>query len=115
MRKKIYLILAILLQCAIIAAVPLPKLFARLTGQTITIKTAPVDPYDFLSGYHVILSYEISQPPSESTESETVNRPDFYYSNNQTLYNVLEMDDDGVWRSLSIHHIPKRFRKMLLL
>lgn len=99
MRKKIYLILAVLLQCAFIAAVPLPKLFARLTGQEITIKTAPVDPYDFLSGYHVILSFDISQVPSEPSTHQLM----FRYAENQVLYNVLIKGEDGVWQSQSIH------------
>ena len=96
MRKKYYLIVAILLQCAIIAAVPAPKLFARLTGQTITIQTAPVDPYDFLSGYHMILNYEISRIPVASQQS-------IHPRNNQTLYTIVVKDENDVWRSRSVH------------
>jgi len=94
MRKKYYLILAVILQCAIIAAVPAPKLFARLTGREITIKTAPVDPYDFLSGYHVILNYEIS-----SSDLSAGLQP----HENQILYNVLVKGEDDIWHSHSIH------------
>ena len=97
MRKKYCLIAAIVLQCAIIAAVPAPKLFARLTGKTITIKTAPVDPYDFLSGYHMILNYEISRlDPNLAAQG-------IYHRNNQTLYSVLVKGEDYVWHSQSVH------------
>lgn len=96
MRKKSYLILAIVFQCAIIAAVPGPKLFTQLTGKTVTIKTVPVDPYDFMSGYHVILRYEISQPRSlEFTASR--------HQKHSTLYNILIEDENGVWNSQAIH------------
>ena len=103
MRKKAYLIAAILFQCAIIAAVPAPKLFTRLTGQTITIKTAPVDPYDFLSGYHVILSFEISQLADPISPEQRM-----YYYQNQNLYNVLTKDENSTWNSQFLHEsFPK--------
>ena len=103
MRKKGYLIAAILFQCAIIAAVPVPKLFTRLTGQTIAIKTAPVDPYDFLSGYHVILSFEISQLADLISPEQRM-----YYNQNQILYNVLTKDENSTWNSQSVHEsFPK--------
>ena len=103
MRKKIYLIAAILLQCAIIAAVPVPKLITRLTGKTITIKTAPVDPYDFLSGYHVILSYEISQFNEPTPPEQRM-----YPRGGQIVYNVLIKGEDDVWKSQSLHQsFPK--------
>ncbi len=98
MRKKTYLIAAIIFQCAIIAAVPSPKLFTRLTGKTITIKTAPVDPYDFMSGYHVILSFEISQLPEPAIPTQRI-----YPHGNQVLYNVLIEGEDGIWHSQGVH------------
>ena len=64
MSKKItFFALALAAQTAILAAVPAKQIYTRLTGTLITIETAPVDPYSFLSGYHVILSYKISTPP----------------------------------------------------
>ena len=96
MCKKIHLLTAIVFQCLIIAAVPAPKLFTRLTGKTITIKTAPVDPYDFMSGYHVVLSFEISRPSGTDSQVAMHSRED------QIAYTVLVKGDDNVWKSKSV-------------
>jgi len=53
-------IAAVALQALIVAAVPAGRAWTLLTGRTVFLKTAPVDPYDILSGYHVVISYEIS-------------------------------------------------------
>lgn len=53
--------LPLVLQAALILGIPAPAAYLHLTGRTIVLKTVPVDPYDFLRGYSVILSYEISQ------------------------------------------------------
>ncbi len=93
MTKKItFFAIALLLQLLILAAVPARQIHARLTGKLVTIKTAPVDPYDFLSGYHVILRYEISTPPK--------------ITNNRyphTVYVILEPDSDRIYEATSTH------------
>ncbi len=65
-KKIVYFILALTVQAAILAAVPAKQIYTRLTGKTIFIKTAPVDPYSLLSGYYVVLNYEIARPPGWS-------------------------------------------------
>ncbi|MEM9136009.1 MAG: GDYXXLXY domain-containing protein [Cyanobacteria bacterium P01_F01_bin.42] len=49
-----------LMQTAIIIAVPLQSAVIYTTGREVTLKTAPVDPYDLLRGYSQTLRYEIS-------------------------------------------------------
>ncbi|MEG4073240.1 GDYXXLXY domain-containing protein [Microcoleus sp. Pol14C2] len=50
----------LLLQIGLIAAVPATAVYTFLTGKTVVLQTAPVDPYDFLRGYYQVLSYDIS-------------------------------------------------------
>lgn len=97
MRKKtIWFISALILQTALVATVPAKQVYTRLTGKTITIRTAPRDPYSFLSGYHVILNYEISTPPNlEAVTNEN--------ARGQKVYVVLEIGDDGIWTATSTH------------
>lgn len=49
-----------LIQSVLIAAVPFQSAMTYVKGQTITLQTAPVDPYDLLRGYSQTLSYEIA-------------------------------------------------------
>ncbi|MEG4068471.1 GDYXXLXY domain-containing protein [Microcoleus sp. Pol11C2] len=51
----------LLLQIGLIAAVPAPAVYTFMTGKTVVLQTAPVDPYDFLRGYYQVLSYDISE------------------------------------------------------
>ncbi len=52
----------LLLQTALIAAVPAQSVYTYMTGKTAILQTAPVDPYNFLTGYYQTLSYDISIP-----------------------------------------------------
>ncbi len=96
-KRSGFFILAVLLQAAIIAAVPAKHIRARATGKLITIKTAPVDPYDFLSGYHVVLRYEISRPEGFDSQWQNRNR------RNTDVYVVLKEGEDGVWSAGLMH------------
>lgn len=51
---------AMLLQSALILAVPLQSFMTYQRGQTVTLQTAPVDPYDLIRGYSQTLRYDIS-------------------------------------------------------
>jgi uncharacterized membrane-anchored protein len=52
----------LVLQTALIAAVPAQAVYTHLTGTTVVLKTVPVDPYDLLRGYSQTLAYDISRP-----------------------------------------------------
>ncbi len=49
------------LQSLIILTVPAQAIYTHLSGQTVFLKTAPVDPYDAMRGYSVALGYDVSQ------------------------------------------------------
>jgi len=51
---------ALLLQSAIIVAVPFQSYMTYKNGQTVTLQTAPVDPYDLMRGYSQTLGFDIS-------------------------------------------------------
>lgn len=52
--------LPLLLQIGVIISVPAAAFHTHLTGKTVILQTAPVDPYSLLQGYYQILSYDIS-------------------------------------------------------
>ncbi|NEQ35563.1 MAG: GDYXXLXY domain-containing protein [Okeania sp. SIO3I5] len=86
--------LPLTLQLALILSVPAQAIYTHITGRTVILQTAPVDPYDFLRGYYQVLSYDISRkdnlsklPGWEQFELETSGR---YSSDNQTnIYVIL--------------------------
>jgi len=51
---------AMLLQSALIVGVPLQSALTYMQGETVTLKTLPVDPYDPLRGYSQTLRFDIS-------------------------------------------------------
>lgn len=53
--------LPLLFQTVLILSVPAQAVYTHLTGKTVILQTAPVDPYDFLRGYYQTLGYDISQ------------------------------------------------------
>jgi len=67
----------LLLQTALILAVPAQAVYIHLTGTTIFLQTAPVDPYDLFRGYSVVLGYDISNPAALQNLPgwETIRRP----------------------------------------
>ena len=89
-KKILWFILAVFVQLLILAMVPAKQVYTRMAGKLITIETAPVDPYDIMSGYYVTLSYKISQAGGSSRPSGKV-------------YVVLEESDDGIWSDVSVH------------
>jgi uncharacterized membrane-anchored protein len=94
---------AVALQLAILAAVPAPQVYTRLTGRTVILKTAPIDPYDVMSGYYVTLSYEaanIDRIPAEKKFSKEVGATG---REPATVYVVLREGADGVWAAESVH------------
>lgn len=63
---RLRLLAVIALQAAILAAIPSRQVKARASGVDVTLETAPVDPLDPLSGYHVTLHYRAEQLPAAS-------------------------------------------------
>lgn len=48
------------LQLGLILMAPARAIYTHTTGEAVLLQTAPVDPYDLLRGYYVILNYQIS-------------------------------------------------------
>jgi uncharacterized membrane-anchored protein len=90
---------AVALQLVVLAAVPAPQVYTRLTGRTVILKTAPVDPYDVMSGYYVTLSYEVSNLSRISGGEAFLKKAAV-----STVYVVLREGADGVWAAESVHN-----------
>jgi hypothetical protein len=63
LRRHWRLAAVLLVQAGILAAMVGRHAAARAWGTAITLRTAPVDPYDILSGYHLVLEYEVENVP----------------------------------------------------
>jgi uncharacterized membrane-anchored protein len=55
-------------QLLALAAIPARALRTRAVGQDVSLWTAPVDPYDVLSGYYVTLTYEAESTAAVDTQ-----------------------------------------------
>ncbi len=53
-------LMPLLFQAALIVAIPAQDAYTVVSGRTVVLQTAPVDPYDLLRGYYQTLSYDIS-------------------------------------------------------
>ncbi len=71
---------SLLLQSALIMAVPAHSAYTYATGKTVVLQTRPVDPYDLLRGYSQTLSYQISdsQTLSKLPGGEQIKSGSFY-------------------------------------
>jgi uncharacterized membrane-anchored protein len=63
-------------QIGLLAIVPARHLLARSTGTPITLKTRPLDPYDLLSGYYVILRYQVEHSAVQALDSDGQAEPE---------------------------------------
>ncbi len=99
----------LLMQTALILSVPAQAIYTQLTGRTVILQTAPVDPYDLLRGYSVTLGYDISRP-------ETLQHlPGWKQVNDESIsaagssfYVILEAPTatDGPWKPVGLSHVP---------
>jgi uncharacterized membrane-anchored protein len=93
--RALWFVAAMAAQLLILAAVPAQKIHARTTGKTVFLKTFPVDPYSIISGYYVMLGYEISNP-KVSTDWQK-------WSEGTPVWVLLKVDPNGVWNAVSVH------------
>ncbi len=61
MARSVRVAIVILAQLAVLAAVPARAVRARLRGAPITLRTAPVDPFDAFAGHYLTLGYEVER------------------------------------------------------
>ena len=68
-------------QTILILLVPIQAVHTQATGTSVTLQTAPVDPYNLFRGYYVNLGYDISSPatlqklPGWNTVDAAVSNP----------------------------------------
>ncbi len=92
------LVLLLAVQFVILGLVAADKIRAEIWGREILIQTAPYDPYDFLSGYHAALRYEISQLPDDVEKDA--------YEMNDPVFVLLAPDPNDTWQIESVHAEP---------
>ncbi len=89
-KKTVLFVLAVAVQSLILAAIPIGKIYTLQTGKEIRVETVPVDPYDILSGYYVVLSYDFSQVRRE-------------FEPGQDVYVILEKDQNEIYKAKSYY------------
>ena len=62
-RRPLRMALVLAVQVAILAAIPVRQVRARLDGTVVTLETVPFNPFDVLSGYYATLRYAAETPP----------------------------------------------------
>lgn len=102
-RSPLRLALVLAVQVAILAAIPLRQVRARLDGTVVTLETVPFDPYDVLSGYYATLRYAAESPPGLAEAR---------LEQGDTAFIVLERAEPA-WRAVGVAREPPAGRVAL--
>jgi uncharacterized membrane-anchored protein len=117
-RPALWFGLAVALQSVLLFAAPVQRTAVIMGGTAITLKTAPVDPYDPLRGYSVTLGYEISQPAR--MPGYPLDKPDSFSRPSSSDYTRLQTGDpvfvvlkkptagDSPWQPVRYTRVPPR-------
>ncbi|OWV88797.1 hypothetical protein ATY75_19470 [Rhizobium sp. N122] len=92
---KGYLLSAIIvagLQTVILGTIIQSRASILANGAEVLLKTAPVDPRDFLRGDYVVMNYDISSVPVQTVSGGIPAEP-----GERTLWVRLKKQDDGFW------------------
>ena len=81
------LVIPLLIQAGLLLAIPAQSIQTYLTGKTVILQTVPVDPYNILTGYYQILSYDIS---TRSTLEKLPGSKDILKKDENSFYVVLQ-------------------------
>jgi uncharacterized membrane-anchored protein len=92
MRKRaVFFALAVLVQLAILAALPSARYLATVAGTGVYLKIAPYDPYNILSGRFAQITFpDVSQLPIGVPQNNVLQE-------GQELFLIIEPGDYGVW------------------
>ena len=90
--NPVFLLIALLVQLAILGAMVAQKGPAKWSDTTILLKVAPYDPYSVLSGYYAVLTYDISR-------LSDVNGWDLIADETIEVYVELHPGDDGAYHA----------------
>ena len=96
--KKLLIVVAV--QFLVLLSVIGFKQYTVWTGETVLLKTAPVDPQDLLRGDYVALRYEIS----------TIERSKFVDGEpypDEEVFVELQKGSDGYWNAVAVHQAQK--------
>ncbi|HWT57910.1 MAG TPA: GDYXXLXY domain-containing protein [Rhizobium sp.] len=101
-----YLLSAIIvagLQTVILGTIIQSRASILNNGAEVLLKTAPVDPRDFLRGDYVVLNYDISSVPVQTVSGGIPAEP-----GERTLWVRLKKQEDGFWTVIesSFHELP---------
>ncbi|MDX2097516.1 MAG: GDYXXLXY domain-containing protein [Leptolyngbyaceae cyanobacterium bins.59] len=104
------------LQALLVLGIPAQSVYTHVTGRSVVLQTIPVDPYDLMRGYYVVLSYDISDParlrklPGWSELMQTALVPsDTYPAPGTQFYLVLEAPKTQgkthphPWKPIALH------------
>lgn len=94
------LIAVVALQFLILASVIGFKQYTVWTGETVLLRTQPVDPHDLVRGDHATVSYEISRLDSRDLAGDEDPYGDVYVE--------LREGADGYWDAVAIHDERER-------
>lgn len=97
--KKLLIVVAV--QFLVLTSILAFKQYTVLTGTTVLLKTAPVDPSDLVRGDFVAVRYEISTVDRDLVVDE------YKYPTGQ-VYVELQRGGDGNWRAVAVHTERKR-------
>ena len=108
-------VLALIVPILILIGLIYKPVMAYVFGETITVKTVPVDPRDLLYGDYVNLELEINTVRKEKMSKElkekiSIEKPDNGISTNRriiTVYTILEKDEDNYTVHSVALHKPK--------
>jgi uncharacterized membrane-anchored protein len=79
MDRRLRFAAVIAVQLLILAAVPWRQVLARLRGQTVTLLTAPVDPFSPFGGYFMTLAYEVERDARDGSVTACSGRDRVYF------------------------------------
>jgi uncharacterized membrane-anchored protein len=104
-------IIAAALQTGILGYVIESRAAILKNGAEVLLKTAPVDPRDFLRGDYVVLNYDISSVPGQSIIGGIPAEP-----GEQSLWVRLKKQDDGFWAiaESSFKPLPQQDQSVVL-
>jgi uncharacterized membrane-anchored protein len=79
---------------------PARIVYTLATGKSVSLKVQPVDPYNILSGYYVVLGFEINRTAAFPNQAD--------FEQSKTCYAVIERSQDGTWKPITLEHeLPK--------
>lgn len=99
-KPAVKLAVVVAIQFLVLLAVIAFKQYTIITGETVVLRTAPVDPRDPLRGDYVTVRYEISRLDSRNLAGD-----ENVYGE---AYVELREGADGYWEAVAIHNDRKR-------